>query len=154
MLHSTGTRGLDTPETSRMVHIDLFLWSKNNNIGSLLIESSPKLAYTMHATFSYCDVKGISGRLSPSKQRKAIQNGHECARGLMSFKPWEVPRGAGEAEQNECQRQVAPCSKKPASTKRTILIWMSWADLIFARRLIDTVLRNNLWQFKKVRIGS
>lgn len=58
---------------------------------------------------------------------------------------------AGEIEQNECQRWVAPRSTKPASTKRAMPIWRSRAGLIFARRLIDTVLRNNLWQFKKVR---
>jgi len=48
-------------------------------------------------------------------------------------------------------KAVAPRSKKPASTKRAMPIWIARAGLFFARRLIDTVLRNNLWQFKKVR---
>lgn len=56
-----------------------------------------------------------------------------------------------QGRRNECQWQVAPRSTKPTSTKRAMSIWRSWAGSIFARRLIDTVLRNNLWQFKKVR---
>jgi hypothetical protein len=73
-----------------------------------------------------------------------------CAKGLMPFKPWTGAPGAGEIEHDDTKGDSATFHK--AGTHKTRNADMEVAGcLIFASRLIDTVLRNNLWQFKKVR---
>lgn len=59
-----------------------------------------------------------------------------------------------KAEKNETSEPIAIAARSKGRRHKTCVVGMEVvSSSIFARRLIDTVLRNNMWQFKNVRYG-